>query len=94
MQKVLYKVFGILSGVFAAKTARSVMEFGWKRTHAGANPPRQPDAPGTQWSEALTWAIASGVAAGVARLLATKGVASAWKKGTGHLPPGLEEVGN
>lgn len=94
MQKVLYKVFGILTGVLAAKLARSLMESSWKRTHAGANPPRQPDAPGTQWGEALTWAVASGVAAGVARLLATKSVASAWRKATGHLPPGLEEVGN
>lgn len=94
MQKMLYKMFGILSGVFAAKVARSVMESGWKRTHGGANPPRQPDAPGTRWSEAIAWAVASGVAAGVARLLATKSTASAWRKATGHLPPGLEDVGN
>lgn len=94
MQKTLYKLFGILGGIFAAKAARSVMEKSWARTHHGQLPPRQPDAPGTQWSEALIWAAASGIAAGLARLLATKGVASAWRKTTGHLPPGLEEVGN
>lgn len=65
----------------------------WARTKGG-EPPRNPAAAGTTWNKALTWAIASGVAAGVARLLATRAAASAWRKGTGHLPPGLEEVGN
>lgn len=94
MEKVLYKLVGILGGVVAAKLARSLAEKVWKRTHHGADPPRNPAIPGTSWNEAVAWAVATGVAAGIARLLATKGAASVWAKGTGHLPPGLEEVGN
>lgn len=91
--KVVYKVVGIGSGVMAAKLARSVLDKGWAKTRGG-EPPRNPAVPGTTWTEALTWAVASGVTVGVARLLATKGVASTWAKATGHLPPGVEDVGN
>lgn len=94
MEKFLYKLVGLLGGVLAAKVARSISEKAWKRTHHGVEPPRNPAVPGTSWSEAVGWAVATGVATGIARMLATKGAASAWAKGTGHLPPGLEEVGN
>jgi len=91
--KVAYKVLGIGGGLVSAKIARSFLDKGWAKTKGG-EPPRNPAVPGTTWSEAVTWAIASGVAVSVARLLATKGIASAWSKGTGHLPPGVEDVGN
>ena len=91
--KVVYKVVGIGAGVLAAKVARSVLDKGWAKTKGG-EPPRNPAVPGTSWSEALTWAVASGVAVAVARLVATKGVASTWVKATGQLPPGVEDVGN
>ena len=91
--KVIYKVVGIGGGLVAAKVARSALDKGWAKTKGG-EPPRNPAVPGTSWGEALTWAIASGVAVSVARLLATKGIASTWAKATGALPPGVEDVGN
>ncbi len=91
--KLVYKVLGVGAGVVSAKIARSVLDKGWARTKGG-EPPRNPAVPGTSWGEALSWAIASGVAVGVARLIATKGVAGGWVKATGALPPGVEEVGN
>jgi len=91
--KVLYKVIGIGAGVVAGKIARSALDKGWARTRGG-EPPRNPAVPGTTWSEALAWAVASGVCVAVARLIAAKGVASTWVKATGHLPPGVEDVGN
>ena len=90
---VAYKVVGIGAGVVATKVARTVLDKGWEKTRGG-EPPRNPAVPGVQWSEAITWAVASGVAVAVAKLLATKGVASAWEKSTGALPPGVDEVGN
>lgn len=93
VSKVLYKVIGILAGVVAGKLARSVLDKGWARTRGG-EPPRNPAVPGTTWSEAVAWAVASGVTVGIARLVATKGVASGWVKTTGQLPPGVEDVGN
>lgn len=93
LAKVGWKVVGIGSGLVAAKATRAVMDKTYAKTKGG-EPPRNPAAPGTSWGEAVTWAVASGVTLGIARLLATRGAAGAWRKTTGHLPPGLEEVGN
>ena len=93
MNKILYKIVGILAGGVAGKVARSFLDKGWAKTKGG-EPPLNPAVPGTTWNEALTWAVASGVAVAVARLVATKGVASTWVKATGQLPPGVEDVGN
>lgn len=93
VSKIAYKVIGIGAGVLAAKVGRAVLDKGWAKTKGG-EPPRNPAVPGTSWGEAITWAVASGITVGVARLLATKGVASSWAKATGHLPPGVEDVGN
>lgn len=90
---VAYKVIGIGSGLVATKVARTILDKGWEKTRGG-EPPRNPAVPGTTWSEAVAWAVASGVAVAVAKLLATKGVASYWEKSTGSLPPGVAEVGN
>ncbi len=92
MEKVLWKLVGIVTGLVAAKAGRSVLDKAWARTKGG-EPPRNPAAPGTTWGEAVTWAVASGIAVALVRLVATRGAASVWQKGTGHLPPGLEEVG-
>ncbi len=90
---VVYKALGVAGGVLAAKVARSVLDKGWAATKGG-EPPRNPAVPGTSWNEALAWAAASGIAVAVGRLLVTKGLASTWVRATGHLPPGVEEVGN
>jgi hypothetical protein len=90
---VAYKLIGIGSGVVAGKVARSALDKGWAKTRGG-EPPRNPAVPGTSWGEAISWAIASGTAVALARLVATKGVASTWHKATGHLPPGVQDVGN
>jgi hypothetical protein len=57
-----------------------------------SRPPTNPESPDTTWQEAVGWAIVSGAAVGVARLLATRTAANYWRKSTGELPPGLEEV--
>ena len=89
----MYKVLGIGSGLVAGKLARSAVDKIWEKTRGG-EPPRNPAVPGTNWGEAIAWAVVSGVALSLARLLATKGVASTWAKATGELPPGVEDVGN
>lgn len=90
---VVYKLVGIGAGLVASKAARAALDKGWAKTRGG-EPPRNPEIPGTSWPEALSWAVASGVAVAVAKLLATKGTASVWTKATGSLPPGAEDVGN
>lgn len=88
-----WKILGVTAGILAAKVSRSVAEKIWVKTKGG-DPPRNPASRQTTWGEAVGWAVATGVAAGVARLLASRGMAGAWRRTTGHLPPGLEEVGN
>jgi len=90
---VSWKILGVTSGILAAKVSRSVAEKVWVKTKGG-DPPRNPASRQTTWGEAVGWAVATGVAAGVARLLTSRGMAGAWRRTTGHLPPGLEEVGN
>jgi hypothetical protein len=87
----VWKVVGGLSGVAAGAATRQVLQKGWRRVK-GADPPANPAAPGTAWSEALGWAAASGVAMAVARLIAQRGAAGAWKARTGRYPEDLESV--
>ena len=90
--KVGWKVVGVATGLAAAKATRKAMDVGWSKTRGG-EPPRNPASRETDWSEAVAWAVASGVALGLAKLLAARGSAKLWEKATGSLPPGLETVG-
>lgn len=90
--KVGWKVIGVATGLAAAKATRKAMDVGWSKTRGG-EPPRNPASRETDWSEAIAWAVASGIALGLARLLAARGTAKLWEKATGSLPPGLETVG-
>ena len=90
--KVGWKVVGVTTGLAAAKATRKAMDVGWSKTRGG-EPPRNPASRETDWTEAVAWAIASGIALGLAKLLAARGSAKLWEKATGSLPPGLETVG-
>ena len=82
---------GSLSGIAAGSAARALLRASWRRT-VGGDPPTNPASPSTRWSEAMIWAVASGVAMAVTRLVAQRGAAEAWKAETGRYPPGLETV--
>jgi hypothetical protein len=89
--RLLWKVVGVLSGAAAGAATRGLLHAGWRRTK-GAEPPANPASPSTSWPEALTWAVASGVAMAVTRLVAQRGAAEAWRASTGSYPAGLESV--
>ena len=91
-EKTAWKIAAVGSGVIAGVVVRKALMSGWKATHHGANPPTNPANRNTQWTEALTWTVATSIGVGIARLIATRGAAGAWEKLTGALPPGLEEV--
>jgi hypothetical protein len=63
----------------------------WIRTKK-TEPPANPAARSTTWPDALAWAAASGVALGVAKLVAQRGAAAAWKAKTGGYPKALSEA--
>ena len=90
-EKTAWKIAATSAGVIAGVLARKVIVSGWVAAKK-SNPPTNPAARGTQWSEALAWTIATSIGVGIARLVATRGAAGAWEKATGALPPGLEEV--
>lgn len=83
------KLAGIGTGIAVRKLSEVVLDKVWVRTK-GTQPPAHPAAPDTPWAEALIWAVASGAAVGVGRLVAMKGAASAKVKLTGKAPEGME----
>lgn len=86
-----WRIFGTASAVMAGIAARKVLVKGWQLT-VRDDPPANPQAPDTSWPEAIGWAIASGALMGLARMLATRKAADYYRRSTGHLPPGMEEV--
>ena len=86
------KLVGIATGVVVRKVSEKALDKAWRKTKH-TEPPADPAAPGTPWAEALSWAAASGVAIAVARLLATRGMATAKIKMTGKTPEGMEGPG-
>ncbi|HEY6743473.1 MAG TPA: DUF4235 domain-containing protein [Lapillicoccus sp.] len=85
--KIVAAAFVIPTGI----AVRKAIETGWRKTKDD-DPPKNPAAPGTEWSEALMWAAVSGVAVAAARLVAARGAAATWKSLTGKLPPGVEDA--
>jgi hypothetical protein len=90
-ERVVWKGVGLASGLAVGLATRKVMIVGWERLR-GESPPANPASPKTTWVEALAWATASGVALAIARLVAERGAAEAWKATTGSYPPGLEDL--
>lgn len=87
MEKTIWKAVTIGAGVLAGVMVRKLLNAAWRgATHA--DPPSDPYEQ-RGWGEALSWAAASGVGVGVARLVAARGAAAGWQKAMGSPPPGL-----
>ena len=89
--KIAWKAFGFAASIGATMLTRTLLGSAWKFV-TGNPPPDSPEHPDTGTVEAVTWVLASGVGAAVARLLATRQAARTWMKITGELPPGMEHV--
>ncbi len=88
---MIWKLFGGLSAVFAGIASRKLLVSTFSKT-TGKNPPANPEAPGTNWTQAIGWALLSGATMGLARMLATRKAADFYRKATGHLPKNMEKV--
>lgn len=89
------KVWSVMekgSAIGAAVVARKVLSTGWEKA-ARRKPPDNPADPDVAIWEAVTWAVATGAVASVARMLAARRAAEYYTRSTGHLPPGLEKDG-
>lgn len=90
-KEIGWKVVGAAAAFAAAAATRSLLESGWRRARR-ADPPANPESPSTGWGEALTWAALTGMAVGIARMVAARSAAASWQRATGELPPGLEQI--
>ena len=86
-----WKAVALGAGAASAFVTRKVIRTTWKGVK-GSEPPSNPAARSTTWRDAIVWAVASGVALAVTRLIAQRGAAAAWKAKTGSYPRALEEV--
>ena len=90
-KRLAWRLFGTLTGIAAGAAARSLLRKSWVK-RKGSDPPTNPAAPGVTWGDALGWTLASAVALGVARLVAQRGAAEAWRAATGSYPDDIEDV--
>jgi hypothetical protein len=88
---IAWKALAFAAGSASAFATRRAVHAAWKGVKGG-NPPSNPAARSTSWPEALAWAMASGTAMALARLLAQRGAAGAWKARTGEYPRALQEA--
>jgi len=87
----IWTVYGLAATAGATILARKAMNATWKIS-TGKAPPKNPAHPDVSMAEAVTWATLSGVAVGLARMLAARKAANYYRKSTGHLPSNLQDV--
>ena len=91
MEKTVWKLAATGAAVLASVVVRNLLMAVWRGV-AKNEPPNNPADPATGWGEALAWTAATGLVIGVARMVASRGAAAGWRRATGSLPPGLQDV--
>jgi Protein of unknown function (DUF4235) len=91
MEKTMWKLAATGAAVVAGMAVRSALMSLWRAVMKN-EPPNNPADPATSWGEAIAWTAATGLAVGVARMVASRGAAAGWQRYTGTLPPGLQDV--
>jgi hypothetical protein len=87
----VWSMMALASTVGAGIAARKAITTSWK-VATGKEPPQNPADPDVSLGEALAWATFSGVAIGVARMLASRKAANYYRRTTGQLPPNLQDA--
>ena len=86
----IWTVFSLVSALGAAALAKQVLDRLWN-VSTGKQPREHPADPDVEIWEAVSWAVASGVAVGIARMIAQRKAATYYARSTGHLPPDLQK---
>lgn len=81
-----WKVVALGSGALAGFVTQRVLGTAWKMARHGSEPPLPADRR-SSWVDALTWATATGMGAGVARLVALRAAARVWEAAIHEPPP-------
>ena len=89
-KSISWSVASVVAAFAGVALAKFLLNGIW-RTATGKKPPTNPNNPEVDPGEAITWAVASGAAIALARILATRKAAQYFAKSTGQLPPSLEQ---
>jgi NhaP-type Na+/H+ or K+/H+ antiporter len=84
-ESIARKLYSGLAALLAAAIARMIVKRLWVKT-TGKIPPEQPESPQVHWAEAVGWSALSGTSVAVARLLASRRAAGAWKRVSDESP--------
>jgi hypothetical protein len=82
----VWKVIALGSGALAGLVSQRVVGGAWKVVRS-ETPMPQPADRRASWFDALSWAIATGIGAGVARLVALRTAARVWEATIHETPP-------
>jgi hypothetical protein len=91
-ERTAWKVLGTGLAILTGIVVRKVLVAVWRRA-TRHEPPTNPAAGDTGWGEAVVWALASGAAIGVGRLVGTRGATAGWQRVVGAPPPGMSDIG-
>ena len=84
MGSMVWKILGTGSAILAGIAATKVADQIWQKAGQDAKfDPKDPDSP---FTTALAYAALTGLAAGVARTMATRKAAQYYARSTGHKP--------
>ncbi len=86
VKKYGWKAVSVGLGALAGFGTQRLLEVIWKALR-GSTPPKVPADRRTSWVDALTWAVATGVGVGVARLMAVRTAAAVWEAAVHEPPP-------
>lgn len=86
--RALWKVYGRIATMVAGIASLRAVNFGW-RLVTGRQPPATPENPEVTMREAALWAVMSGAAAQLAKIVVTRKAVNYWVRTTGELPPGI-----
>lgn len=75
-------------GALTGLVTQRVLEVIWKGLR-GSTPPKVAADRSSSWADAVSWAVATGVGVGVARLLALRSAAVLWEAAVHEPPPEL-----
>jgi hypothetical protein len=78
-ESIARRLYSTVATVVAAAVARKVIERLWVKA-TGKAPPKKPESPDVHWAEAIGWSALSGTSVAVARLLASRRAAGAWRR--------------
>lgn len=87
-----WKAVTVGLGALTGLATQRLLEVIWKALR-GSTAPKVPADRRSSWADTLSWAIATGVGTGVARLLAIRSAAAVWEAAAHEPPPepGLTE---